>query len=902
MPPEDTNRQRDFVLAPNEFMFVQDRANGQLKVQVGPTTGTLQAGIEPTIFDSKAGRFVMVRLVTDAVQMFPAANEGAYVILENPSTDSNHAHPDAANVNNFTTKLDMGRKINIPGPQTFSLWPGQIATVVPGHQLRTNEYLVVRVYNEEAARENWKSAIVKSVAPNPPLGTGETDAEVKPPVLDVAVDPPELTMGKLIVIRGNEVSFYIPPTGLEVVKDENGSYIREALTLERLEHCILLSENGDKRYERGPQVVFPGPTETFVSATGGSRKFRAIELNDDMGLFIKVTADYKEEDGTLRKVGDELFVTGKQQRLYFPRAEHKLIRYGDKEIHFGIAIPKGEARYVLDKLTGSVELVKGPRIFLPDPRTQVIARRSLSEEQVHLLYPGNDAALAHNAQLRSIQQSRGVGADQPLDDYSVRASLGRVQARGTRQVVGEGSVEAYGGSSIDRGSTFTPPRTITLDTKFDGAVAINIWNGYAVMIADKAGNQRVEVGPKTVLLEYDEYPVVLTLSTGKPKSTTSLVKTAYLRVKYNHVTDVVDVTTDDDVRASVKLVWRVNFEGEPDKWFAVENYVKFLCDRTRSILRGVVKQMSIQRLNANYIPIIRNAVLGEKPESGPRNGLRFAENGVRIYDVEVSELVIGDQAIAAMLAQVQTESVKRAINLSKQRREYDDTLASEELKRKTAEAQAETSAHAASLETLRLEVLEDNRRKAADATAETRSHLATLAIDDIKRAEAAERARASEAEVSAIQAAQLEADRITRDTGLEESRQALEKSRHEYRAAIVRLTEALESERTISRLGRLDAEQQQAMSYEQRALELRLKELGAQTGAAVERFKSFTPELTAALQAFGTRDIATALATAVAPIAVREGLSVSDALVRIFKGTSLEKVLEGVAARVEQAS
>ena len=33
-------------------------------------------------------------------------------------------------------------------------------------------------------------------------------------------------MGNLLVIRGTVVSFYIPPTGIEVVPDEKGNYVR----------------------------------------------------------------------------------------------------------------------------------------------------------------------------------------------------------------------------------------------------------------------------------------------------------------------------------------------------------------------------------------------------------------------------------------------------------------------------------------------------------------------------------------------------------------------------------------------------------------------------------------------------------------------------------------------------
>ena len=64
-----------------------------------------------------------------------------------------------------------------------------------------------------------------------------------------------------------------------------------------------------------------------------TRKFRAIELNEISGIYVKVIASY-EEDGKKYKVGDELFITGKEQMIYYPRAEHSIIKYGDQDIHY----------------------------------------------------------------------------------------------------------------------------------------------------------------------------------------------------------------------------------------------------------------------------------------------------------------------------------------------------------------------------------------------------------------------------------------------------------------------------------------------------------------------------------------------------------------------------------------
>ena len=239
--------------------------------------------------------------------------------------------------------------------------------MVEGHHLRSNQYLLVRIYNEDEARKNWSQAVVKPAV---------ADGDGAQPV--TKAPPPDLTVGKQLIIRGTEVSFYIPPTGVEVVAEAGeGKYVREALTLERLEYAILVDENGKKRFEVGPQVVFPLPSERFVEAkddTGrASKKFRAVELNEIQGLHIKVIADYVE-NGVRHRAGDELFLTGKDTAIYFPREEHSAIKYDGKAKHFATAIPAGEARYVMDRLTGAIRTVRGPAMLLPDPRTEVIVR------------------------------------------------------------------------------------------------------------------------------------------------------------------------------------------------------------------------------------------------------------------------------------------------------------------------------------------------------------------------------------------------------------------------------------------------------------------------------------------------------------------------------------------------
>ena len=387
-----SGRERDLVLAPNEFAFISDQTKGHIVAYVGPYKTSMANTDKPVFFDHRTKRFGICNL-EESIRPFTTAPEGWYVELKNPPKDGKQ--PTIGTSNNLTN-LEIGRKVNIPGPVFFALWPGQMVRVMQGHHLRSNQYLLVRVYDEEQARQNWTQAVIK---------LNNTEEEPKTEILENKV--PDLTMGQTLVIKGTEVSFYIPPTGVEVVRDDNGNSVRDAVTLERLEYCILFDENGNKRYIRGAAVVFPEPTESFVFKNG-ENKFRAIELNENSGIYVKVIAPYTENNKNYQ-VGDELFITGKEQMIYFPRPEHALVKYGKHEIYYAIAIPPGEGRYYLNRNTGTISLKKGACMFLPDPREEVIVNRVLSDKQCQMWFPNNPDALSHNRYLRELAKKDRTG-------------------------------------------------------------------------------------------------------------------------------------------------------------------------------------------------------------------------------------------------------------------------------------------------------------------------------------------------------------------------------------------------------------------------------------------------------------------------------------------------------------
>lgn len=660
----EQGRSGDLVLAQGTYVHILEGATGQVDVITGPNKTSLPETDKTVVYERESRRFTP-SVADRAIRVCPAADEGQYLVLTNPSQESDgRVHPAKGKVN--TVKLSTGSRINIQGPETFSLYPGQVADVIDGHQLKSNEYLLIRVYNEKEAKANLKDAVVKTAERDEKKGN--------------LFESKDIRTGNLLIIQGTDVSFYIPPTGIEVL-EEGGKYIRKAVTLERLEYCILLDQNGDKRYVKGPSVVFPKPTETFIE-NKGKKIFRAIELNENMGIYIKVIAEYEEGD-TQYKAGEELFITGKEQKIYFPRAEHAIVKYGNETIHYATAVPNGEGRYILDKNTGDVKLVKGPKMLLPDPRTEVIVKRVLNDKTVKLWFPENNEALAYNQALNNELEDAD---EEYLKDYSSRGFAAR-----TKQTLYSADAAGMMADEMERKTNYTRPRTIKLDTKYEGAVLLNIWPNFAVQVVNKTGERKVVEGPKVILLEYDETLETLELSTGKPKNDDRLIKTTYLQTKNNIVSDIVTVETKDLIDVDVRVSYRVDFEGDSKKWFNVSDYVKLMTQHMRSLVRNAVKKITIEQFNDNATDIIRNTVLGKASEKTERKGRSFGENGMKIYDVEVLELHIGDNNIARMLTSNQHDIVKQNLNIMKLSKDLEYSTKQEEIRRKELDERVKTS-------------------------------------------------------------------------------------------------------------------------------------------------------------------------------------------------------------------
>jgi len=401
--------------------------------------------------------------------------------------------------------------------------------------------------------------------------------------------------------------------------------IRKAIVLDPTEFCVLYDENGEPKAHEGPGRVFPGPYDTIRSDGSRNGVYDAYHVRPDRGILLRIVAKFvvkddlhkrlpKGVDGIEKKAyqkGDELFIGGIDAYVV-PHASFEVIDPNTRQPHIGndhrnvyvqsIGVDQKSGVYVAEVETGNVELVKGKKKLLLDPRKKTHIKR---------IIPG----YMWNQMIAHVEPHKRVG---------------------------------------DSSSVKTP-----------WAVSVRVPNNEVILITSRDGRWPV-MGPCIELLEYEENLEVMTLSQGRPKSDNRLLETCFLRVEGNRITDQVTVETADKVRIQIDVEYGVTFVAENDddmvKWFNFKNYVMLLSNNTRSRLRGFAKTFALVELDKNISNFVRDTILGVKGEEDEhRPGLLFPENNMKVTEVEVIDYQILDESISDALQKANKSIVTRVV-------------------------------------------------------------------------------------------------------------------------------------------------------------------------------------------------------------------------------------------------
>ena len=379
-------------------------------------------------------------------------------------------------------------------------------------------------------------------------------------------------------------------------------------------------------------------------------------------------------------------------------------------------------------------------------------------------------------------------------------------------------------------------------------VSIDVWTGYAVNVISKSGERKVVCGPQTILLDYDQTLEELQMSTGRPKTTDNLIKTVYLRHENNKVSDLVNVETKDFVRCEIKVSYCVDFEKDyMDKWFNVENYVKYMCDRIRSEMKREAKKYTIEEFYQNYSTIMHNVAIAYNPnaekcnsaEKPRRSGRFFRENGMLVHDCEVLSIRVDDD-VAEMLVAHQQEMITQSLKLS-------------DAEKRVAVAE-------------QLAIAEQKEQELRSQ--QLLNKMALQREEAIRKLEI-------QAEVNRTQ----EAEELAKKQA-EQDMQIMIDAIHE------------------ASLARKDKDHAQDIEYKKNlaALEQAKQKAYADTVATI--MKSIGPDLVAAMNAKSNADMTVAISEAMAPYALAKNESVAEVVNKLLRGTSLEDTINGINVNV----
>jgi hypothetical protein len=724
------NRQK-IPVPRRSFLWSLNETSGEILTHVGPTEFTPSAN-DRIVRSNDRGGFEQAPM---EARPFIMARDGEYVILSNPLRVATEATDEAPNGQfvpggNKERELYLGTKRMIPGPCAFPLWPGQSAETRPAHKLGANHYLLVEVVGPLDEKARYYRLVVDSAELSSAIiDSGEGDTGVThggAPARRDGQAPAQLRLGQRIVVQGRHTQLFIPPSGIEIVppvdeeardvEDEGAAiaalpapvaaecaalvaqvkegvtakqfstmknelrhrqdlptghraillsaldsayeqrhagaarkqrdrerrqspadpYARRAVVLGPKEFCILFDADGNPRIVRGPARVFPGPHDTFLQRGSRRRVYDAYELAEHQALWLRVIAPVSRErlakhlppgfplDREHYEAGHELIVRGLPS-VFFPFIEAEILNPLTREPHVGNDHD--------EVIINAIGIDQKSGIYVRDLRTGMV--KMIRGETSYLVDPRSEEHV-----------SRRV----PRESWNLWV----------------GHAEPH---KVTRDDAVTTP----------WAMSITVPNNEACLITSRHG-RRVEIGPKVVLLDYEEQLTPLRLSKGPSKDGHATVTTCFLRVQGARVADTFEVESTDFVRFKVRLGFAGHFEGaasaaaggeaalrECERWFQVDDPVKLLADTVRARLREATRLEAATRILKDMPQVVRAALF---PSGAP---LRFEENGMIIDTVDVLSVGISDGSLAELFTSVQREAVRLKLQDEQATRRLDST-------------------------------------------------------------------------------------------------------------------------------------------------------------------------------------------------------------------------------------
>lgn len=821
------------------FLWSLNESSGEVITHIGPTEFTPSAN-DRAVIQTRSGAYEQPPAT--AAQPYVMARDGEYMVLRNPlegaKDGSNGTFVPGANKEK---ELRLGSTKMIPGPCGFPLWPGQSVEVRHAHKLDANEYLLVEVVGELDERAPYARVVREAAGLSSAVidsGEGEIEGETAEKGASTS-----LKIGQRIVIHGRHTHLFIPPSGIEVVptyeesasddddddsvdesavkslrqeaklecrklmtlvangmnkrefsvlknelrhrqdlasgeraiiltaldatheqyrstrrkshvrsqRESNDMYARRAVVLGPKNFCFLFDADGNPRIVRGPARVFPGPYDTFLKRGSRRRSYDAFELSEQQALWLRLISPINREELAEHLPGVELtqarydagheFIIQGKPTVFFPFIQAEVINPNTGEPHVGNNHD--------DVIINAIGIDQQSGIYVRDQRTGMISM--VRGETSYLIDPRYEEHVHRTVPTEAWNRWIGVNESHKL--------------------------------------VVSPVST-------PWAISVTVPNKEAVLVTGPKG-RRVEIGPRDILLDYEEELVTLKLSQGVSKNGHEQLKTCFLRIEGGRFADTFEVESQDVVRLRLKLGFAGRFEGEPERWFAFEDPVKLLADTVRARVREVASTKPVAELRRNATAMVREALFVEGEP------LRFAENGMVLEQVDVLAVEIANGTLASLFAAVQTEAVKLELESEKAQRQLEATQ-----RKEVIDGEENTILITMAERRAQVEIAE------AESTHRTKQRQMELIIERERIKDAHEREIAAARKAAELERARLEAEakraKRAADAATEsEARALLDARDQEHREAMARI-----ERETAQSLAEADAIKLQAIQAE----------------------------------------------------------------------------------------
>jgi len=635
-------------IKPYFYIHVLDNNSNTTRVEVGPQTFTRQ--------DHE-------KIVTAQPQPMIMIPPRHYCIIANPVLRNGKGEPvlDA----HGSVRVRHGDEEVRLSQDPFALYPGEklFGKVAPLQVVGPNQALRLR-----CIRDFSDSA----------TNGGDADAEAV-----------ERVAGDEWLFEGPAT--YLPRVEVQVVEILRAVIVQPNQAL-KLRARKATSDKGGVARKAGeewlyskPGAYMPGVDEEIVET------LNAYVLTDRKALHLRATRTFVDERGVSRNAGEEWLVTVKDAPTHIPQVYEKVV--GEVSLttltnrQYCVVVDPFDSKTRKLRL-GQRELRKGQCSFFLNPGERLEAGISnvyvLGEEEALLLRAREafqDGETLHepgdrwmvygprdyipSVQVEVVEKRKAIPLDANEGIYLRDIKTGAVSAISGMSYMLKPNEELWEKEL---------PRTVEdllakEDENQDGGrdrtrvVTYRAPHNSAVQLYDyKTKQKRVVLGPELVMLGPEEQFSVLSLSGDKPKRP-HVIKALALLLGPDFMTDVVIVETSDHARLSLKLSynWHLEYDAnEPDKIFAVPDFVGDACKAIASRVRGAVAQTSFDAFHKNSALIIRRAVFGVTAEGAVRNRFTFSANRLVITNIDIQSVEPVDQRTRDSLQ----KSVQQAIEIT----------------------------------------------------------------------------------------------------------------------------------------------------------------------------------------------------------------------------------------------